>query len=396
MEASFGINSPSEDGMEVWNREELYREVWEQPQVKVASKYGISAVRLGKVCRKLQIPLPGRGYWVKKEFGKPVQQASLPDVEDLPVVMRYDDEEKTQPSSEQRSAQESGPTDEYLKAILAMENRIIPFTPSAKRHKFVTTAGRVLAKAKPNSYGILEWPWNEPRCLDIRVTKPSLERALNLANFLVEALEEARFPVTFDEASRACAALIFGQRVRFAIAERSTEIGRKEVKEYSSTRTVIEYAGSGTLEFRAGDYGYGQKIRDRKKQKLEDLIALCIGALMREARKHILWEAERKQAELERQEKARVRAELSAQIAAEEKRLQELNAWVDNWSRARVMRDFILEVEKLWGKENHDLSADSDHGKRLSWMRQQADRLDPTLPSPPSILDRKAELNSWY
>jgi hypothetical protein len=63
--------------METWNREELYAEVWEQPLIKVAPKYGISAVALGKVCGKLQIPLPGRGYWTKKEFGKPVHRFPL-------------------------------------------------------------------------------------------------------------------------------------------------------------------------------------------------------------------------------------------------------------------------------------------------------------------------------
>jgi hypothetical protein len=47
--------------METWKREELYAEVWERPLVKVAPKYGISAVALGKVCHKLQIPLPGDG-----------------------------------------------------------------------------------------------------------------------------------------------------------------------------------------------------------------------------------------------------------------------------------------------------------------------------------------------
>ncbi len=56
--------------METWNREELYAEVWEQPLVEIAQKCGISAVMIGKVCRKLQIPLPGRGYWTKKEFGR--------------------------------------------------------------------------------------------------------------------------------------------------------------------------------------------------------------------------------------------------------------------------------------------------------------------------------------
>ena len=74
--------------MDTWNREELYAEIWEQPLVKVAAKYGISAVMLGKVCRKLQIPLPGRGYWAKKEFGKPLEKIPLPEAKDLPVVQR--------------------------------------------------------------------------------------------------------------------------------------------------------------------------------------------------------------------------------------------------------------------------------------------------------------------
>lgn len=43
---------------------------------------------LGKVCQKLQIPRPGRAYWVKKEFGKPVKKIPLPEVKDLPVVQR--------------------------------------------------------------------------------------------------------------------------------------------------------------------------------------------------------------------------------------------------------------------------------------------------------------------
>ena len=71
--------------MDVWNREELHAEIWEQPLVRVAAKYAISAV-LGNVCRKPQIPFPGRGYWTKKEFGKPVERTPLKGAKDLPVV----------------------------------------------------------------------------------------------------------------------------------------------------------------------------------------------------------------------------------------------------------------------------------------------------------------------
>jgi hypothetical protein len=83
----------------LWNREALYAEVWETPMVKVASKYGISVVALGKVCRKLQIPLPGRGYWTKKEFGKPVEKIPLPEARNVPAVRRM---KATSPEMDER------------------------------------------------------------------------------------------------------------------------------------------------------------------------------------------------------------------------------------------------------------------------------------------------------
>jgi hypothetical protein len=71
-----------------WNRVELYNEVWHQPLVKLANKYAISDVRIGKVCRKLKIPHPGRGYWAKRAVGQAVEQVPLRDFKDAPVVRR--------------------------------------------------------------------------------------------------------------------------------------------------------------------------------------------------------------------------------------------------------------------------------------------------------------------
>ena len=76
------------DSCATWSRVELYNEVWDQPLVKLSRKYGISDVRLGKVCRKLQIPHPGRGYWAKRAVGQTVEQVPLPEFKDAPVVKR--------------------------------------------------------------------------------------------------------------------------------------------------------------------------------------------------------------------------------------------------------------------------------------------------------------------
>jgi hypothetical protein len=375
--------------METWNREELYAEVWERPQIKVAAKYGISAVMLGKVCRKLQIPLPGRGYWAKKEFGKPVERIPLPEANNLPVVRRLKEAPGPGAPDAQPPSVKPEPTDEYYKLIVEMESRKIPIDPEAKKHKLVVVAAKTLSRGQEDSRGILVGKWDQPDCLDIRVTKSSLERALVIANAIVKTLEAEKFAITIQGGKHSTSARIFGQEVPFAITEKAQEIGRRVVQEYSWTRTVIEYKGSGTLEFRAGDYGYGSKIRDRKKEGLETLIPQCIGALMREARERIHRAEQARLWEIERQKEARERAVLAEQIAAEERKVKELEGWVDCWARAKQMRDFIADLERVWTEAKHDLSPEAEKGKRLAWMKQQADRLDPMIPSPPSILDRK-------
>jgi hypothetical protein len=49
-----------------YNREDLYEKVWRMPVRLAAREYGVSDVAIGKVCRKLYIPVPGRGYWAKR------------------------------------------------------------------------------------------------------------------------------------------------------------------------------------------------------------------------------------------------------------------------------------------------------------------------------------------
>ena len=75
--------------METWNREELYAAIWEQPASKVAAKYGISDVMLGKVCRRLSIPVPGRGYWARKAAGQKLTQPPLPVLKNVPFMQRF-------------------------------------------------------------------------------------------------------------------------------------------------------------------------------------------------------------------------------------------------------------------------------------------------------------------
>src|ERR1017187_161888 len=61
------------------SRDDLYAQVWEKPMMQLASQYGISGNGLAKICRKLAVPYPGRGYWARKAAGQKVSPVRLPD-----------------------------------------------------------------------------------------------------------------------------------------------------------------------------------------------------------------------------------------------------------------------------------------------------------------------------
>jgi hypothetical protein len=72
-----------------YDREELYEKIWKAPMQSVAKEYGVSDVALGKTCKKLHVPVPGRGYWAKKAAQRPVPPQPL-----LPTIPVIDGSER--------------------------------------------------------------------------------------------------------------------------------------------------------------------------------------------------------------------------------------------------------------------------------------------------------------
>ena len=59
------------------SREELYALVWATPMVRLGEQFGVSGNGLAKICRRLDVPYPPRGWWAKKAAGHKVRQAPL-------------------------------------------------------------------------------------------------------------------------------------------------------------------------------------------------------------------------------------------------------------------------------------------------------------------------------
>lgn len=66
-------------------RVELYERVWTTPMQRLANEFGLSDVGLAKLCRRHQIPVPGRGYWTRLQFGQKPGRTPLPKNSNLAI-----------------------------------------------------------------------------------------------------------------------------------------------------------------------------------------------------------------------------------------------------------------------------------------------------------------------
>ncbi len=385
--------------MEQYDREELYLKAWEQPLLKVAEDYGVSAVALGKTCRKLSVPVPGRGHWAKLAHGYAgVKKPPLPALDKVPVIYRSPVAQKKPISSHQN--------DPEFAAInnLVCSGALIPPTidPTARPHPLIRcTASRLRSHSRKDENSIL-LP-REPGGLDVKVSEGTLDRALQVMAQVVAVLERQGFSVEVSEQGRT-AALINGEYVSFGIEEPIRRIMTQRPRVSNPTDrwdydevVTHEPGGKLALIIHSGTWDrYQQRARwsDAKVQRVETRIPDFVAALIRTAVSLRRQEQDRKHRETEQQERARERAQLLQDIQKEEKKLEQFNKWVDEWDRAERLRRFITaysERSRCWSAEK-----EPQYKEWIEWATRQADRIDPFVSEKPaSVLDRKRELSSW-
>jgi hypothetical protein len=80
---------PSVRHRHYFRRDALYELVWTAPVMEVAKRLGVSDVALAKLCRRANIPIPGRGYWARVESGQHLDRTPLPSAANgLPDLLR--------------------------------------------------------------------------------------------------------------------------------------------------------------------------------------------------------------------------------------------------------------------------------------------------------------------
>ena len=382
------------------SRMALYKRVWETPITRLAKEYGLSDVGFAKICKKYNIPRPPRGYWAKKQSGQRVQKEPLLKKSSNEII-----EISPNPSN-----QFAGESNSRLQQKLESDKKYPPIVvPKTLRnpHPFIQQSKEILELCQPNEIGIIE-PKNK-NCFDIRVSKKSLARALRIMNALIKALLERGFEIFQEEG--ALKVEIDNEQLGVGISEEviSNKIQPKDTDldgRYQFGHSRFEYVRvpSGKLCLTIHDRGqywgdsFRKNWRDTQKRQLENsLDAFVIGLIKRAAQKKEMQrqeeerERQRREAARQREEQERRRAELERIIRHEKARVAKLVTDAENYGKSRLIREFITAVENEHLKGNQAFVSEHDHETWMKWAKDQADRLDPLVESPPSIIDQAAE-----
>jgi hypothetical protein len=359
----------------VVTREELYRLVWSKPITELAKEFGMSDVGLAKVCKKLNVPKPYRGYWQLVDAGRKVT------IPPLPPSRKGDPTEAILDPEHYRVnfKPEDSNTLDRMDAESRPENRIKVAETLDNPHRLVRNTQILLRKGKPDESGRLHY-WNvadnRPR-LSVRVSKDTMPRALLIMDTLIKALEARGCTV---EAEDGTVCNIGETQVPFYLWERVRRTDRvltEKEKEKPWWYKNYEFIPTGDLVFTLDEYCVDRKNwADGKKKKLEDKLNNIVAGLFAAAEQLRRREIERKEEEAHRAEAARKRAELEHQLWIQEERGKQLDFLVTSWTKSNNLREFLKECEDVLLLKDKSRNVSDEYW--LRWARAYADHIDPT------------------
>jgi len=350
------------------SRKELYDRVWAEPMTKVAKSYGISDVGLAKLCRRNDIPIPPRGYWARKQAGYKVGVTSLPShARDYLITISGQGPRVTVETPQ-----------ELQNIKQAVLQKAVPVPKALKNpHPFIERATKLLASQKPKNDEIV--PIYGSKVLDVKATPKNFARALLLFDTIIKALEDQGFKVSIDDSgtnvSISDVTIYFGLREELKMIYREPDewelkLGYEKVRKFVPSGRLL-------FEIKRPSADGAKKIWRDGRTQLEEELAGIISGLINYSVLAKKAEEVRKEWNRKWEEERRKEVEAQERIRAEEKRYSDLLSLIQNWQQSELIRRFADAVEKK--VRDSELSVDEEW---LTWVRKQADRIDPISARP--------------
>lgn len=380
------MSKPSDDAVD---RETLYEQVWTDPVKVVAQRYGLSDVGLAKICRKLHIPIPSRGYWAKVKAGRVMKKVPLP-----PLRRSGSVPSGPTPLSREQLARRAAIRESVAKVKQPRPKLEVSASLIAP-HPLVRAAEKRLKQQEgwETSTGLRTAP---KEVLHLEVTRGSLDRALRLADTFLKALEVAGMTVQVDANEGKTVLDSAGTQVNVTITEKITQtehiLTRSEKRaqdlynrSFLTAQRVeypriprFDYHPTGRLTISVGRWrrrNWNDTERTGLEERMSEVVAGVV-ALLAGLRAEDE-ERERRVAQARYEQEMRRRED-------ERRRLGALRREAVRFRRAAELRQYIAAVDEA-ARRAGELSAAREEW--IAWARAKADWIDPLVQVSDVILD---------
>jgi hypothetical protein len=357
------------------SRQELYDLVWSKPVVKIAKEFGISDVAIAKICKKMNIPKPGLGYWAKRQNGHRVRQKPLPDLK--PGWLESYTIHKYEPTLIEP---DSDLIMHHREFETRPENKVIVKSTLRGAHPLVQESKVKLRDPHVDRYKRCS---GGRGCLNISVSKNSIRRALLIMDALIKGLLKRGYETYLSgEYEWVTSVKMEGEEFNISIQESSKQIpadaSGKERDRYSYGN-IYDYVPTGRLTLQITNFYHGDKaVKDTKTKRLEEKLNSFILMLIKASEYEKNWRIER---EIERrQDEARRKQEREIRNKREQEQqmVKELFDNADNWNKCVLARNYIAAVNA------RELENSKGEGVKswVAWANQQVDRVESGLWNP--------------
>jgi hypothetical protein len=357
-------------------RQELYEKVWTTPIQKLAKEFGLSDVGFAKLCRRHDIPVPGRGYWARIQFGQKPGRTPLPASKEprLDIINIYANE----PKGREDQVFEEG---DVIPTIEVADDRPI-------NHPIVRRIERSMPRKAMDDRGILAT--KQGRNVPFRLTAGALPRSLRILDAFFGALDnEKHMPEWPSPYNAPLKIVVDAEKLQFMITEAIERKGHKPTSEELARQKADtwwrprqwDYTPTGRLKFTLESCEYPDNSHswaDGKRRKLDT----CVGEVLITCQKMatVIKKEREDRARYQRDLGRQRDRELEARQRQEEylRRSEIIKKAAESLKLSQDIRRLVVCLGST--SKIHKLSHDHfGHFKQmLEWCTEYANSLDPT------------------
>lgn len=402
------------------SREDLYQLAWSKPTRELAKDFGISDVAMAKRCRRLGIPIPGRGYWARVDAG---QQPYRPKLTKREPEWADQDALTVAPSAQAQAISSVlvAPEEDqaWLEERLAFEkhtdnNIAVPAT-TRKWHPVIETcredleqAAEELRESRRANDRYEKWPewrkrtqtdstawkwrhvqdrgqrlWDTHKAVAFRVSLDTYKRALSLTNALALAAAARGFTVREDDKIGRLVFDGYNAEIQLRVTEMLEAKTRPRVRYDGKTEQEKYRVPTGRLRatLQIG-YREGPSFEDRESSRLESQLNRIFAAMYplvvkawQKDREHREFQRRKEEEDRRRAEVAKDRAERERLLAEERTCRRELSVEASKWAKSHRIREYADHIQTT--VRNRGVS-DQSIREWTEWALKVASDLDPT------------------